>query len=517
MRFTLKSEIGMTKFKLNIKFLFVPFTFWNCMKKSVCLAVLGLILTIGATSCGIFDYQPDSENYHYVQQPDSIMVRFGVHSLNDTLRFWDDITLQYDLITSPPKPILRIEAQIDGQPVNVYTSEFTGRRFIEIAAKTVSRGLHYLKLNIYLKTNSGSLADNLGMEGYLLSKEYPFYYDDRYFSGEITLQTAFNDDHLPFLEWSPYPYFNFQEYKIIRTYTSKSVSLGTSTLVDTIAIIKNRSRHAFIDSTYFGGQVRYYVVTAARGTEYKSAESSIGQVPEQLLTFENTEDGAARISWPPVPAKKGFQAYKLEIGSMKYYQHERFHLRESVLSDLQQTTFIDDKATFGSPLAYLLKIQINDKDYPLTFQYFFKGAGTEYIKRVAYIPTRDDYCLLQSDLHNTYSTFYDGTTFTRKINKLINFSPDGTWAFKLNSAGTFYRINPTQIDEVLDKATIRGNWETRPFFMISWFPTGAGLSFLTGSTTIMWFTISRTNANCTRIPTVKTEWCCASLPMGSIC
>ncbi len=404
-------------------------------------------------SCNILDYQPDSKNFHHVEKPKPITIYFGVRASSDTLRFWDRIDINYVINSEPSRPILKIDAYVDDEYVPTYISQVNSRQTLIISMNKITNGLHFLKLIIYLKSQTGSLADNLDMEAYVITKEYPFYFDDRGFSGKISIQTTFNENHLPVIEWTKYPYDNFQKCTIFRTYND--------TQIDTIAVIKNRHQHVFIDSSYFGGKVSYYVSILARDHVYKSSTSTIGEPQSDLLRFENTDDGAIKVSWPQVPTQKNFQAYKLTFGPMRF-NHELLSSREITISDIEQCTFIDTQATFGLPVSYSLNVQINNREYPLATQHFFKGHQTDRILRVAYVPSRGDFCLFQSNGLRSYTSFLSDTTFTQKIFRLINFSPDGQWAFRISRKGIIYRVNPLKTEEVLESAQIRNLWGNVP-------------------------------------------------------
>ncbi|WP_456439285.1 hypothetical protein [Caldithrix abyssi] len=424
------------------------------------------ILLFFSISCDVLDYQPDSENFHHIEKPEPITVYLGVDLPTDTLCFWSNVDLHYVLVSKHPSfRLKKIQVYIDDQPVRF--SHDPGKQIITLFASGISTGFHRLKIECYLSSGSNSLADRMGLEGYVISREYPAIFDNRYFTGDIEVYVSVNSDNLPVLTWNVYPYHNFQQYQIMRIYRYYKNDYSYTEYRDTLTVISRRTLNRFIDSTYFGGFVRYWIVVQARGEKFQSNVVDLNTQFDIALKVENTSEGNLHLQWQKLPIQKGFQRYVLKMAATTYNE-TLLNIRTTAINNLEQTEFVDTQATFGLAMYYLLNVQINEKEYPLTAAKFFKGQQTSYIHRADYIPYRGDFCLLQQQTNRYFTSFFTGSKFTSSGDRIVNFSPDGKWAFrKTNSSdgAVIYRVSPLEITRVLETIQLRNQAGIPPLFV----------------------------------------------------
>jgi hypothetical protein len=141
---------------------------------------------------------------------------------------------------SSDQEILAVRFTIDGNEEYLIKNN---NGIFELDYRIYTNGIHDMVLEVYTASGSGSIAEHLGMEGFLFSKSWVLYIDQNY---SFNVKSTISDGFLK-LYWNRYRGYDFKEYVVYRT------GWGTD---KELARLKSGF---FIDNTYVGEKARYDV------------------------------------------------------------------------------------------------------------------------------------------------------------------------------------------------------------------------------------------------------------------
>jgi hypothetical protein len=170
--------------------------------------------------------------------------------------------------------------------------EFGGKesKEITIIPEYNSFSIDTLSLSLITNSNTGSLADKVGAEGYMLEKDWIVITDTRV-PGNLTVDHIITEEGFLKLFWNNCEQYNFKSYEVQRR--GEEVSLT------------DRNKPFFIDSSFVGGVSIYSVLnhvywplgeTYAYGHEYVYYNTI-------RPDFINTSFDSIRICWDKSPFK----------------------------------------------------------------------------------------------------------------------------------------------------------------------------------------------------------------------
>jgi hypothetical protein len=250
------------------------------MKLIYSLVLISFVL-IMLNSC---EYEPNSKNIKEIQKitlAPTLSVNLNLQS--DTLFFLLGNS-QSLIFNSKDTLIKTIEIYFDDTLCNK-TSNISGSYFISKTGKENSR--HVLKFKFYRRSGSGSIADNMGAEGFLYSKEWVVVFKN-YNSIQSNINKFIPTDGSLKIFWNRYKGVGFQKYIVTHYYSD-----GKN---DTIAITSDIDKLSCFDSSFVGNKLEYKVdVVTDNGTIYGNISFFSDQLPEaSVLT---NVDGKFLIAW----------------------------------------------------------------------------------------------------------------------------------------------------------------------------------------------------------------------------
>ena len=248
------------------------------MKQGHILAIISLLL-ISLTSCeydphGIFERNLNKN----VEAPDLEVVSLDLSQDKDT------VVLLYNRVCfhfkSSNQPVSRVNFILDD---SLLGSVESGNGFFDMRCDSLYTGNHRLKLEVYTYSGTGSIADSLGMEGFLFAtREWTIKVLNTRYS---TLTSTVSDGFLK-LQW-PEPWEKIPYYIVYRS----NMEIGRVNSCE------------FIDKGYVGEGAEYYV-------RYYSPLSG------DLVTY----------GWVEIPNEMELKFtsdennhYTVEWGKLKYY------------------------------------------------------------------------------------------------------------------------------------------------------------------------------------------------------
>lgn len=188
---------------------------------------------------------------------------------------------------------------IDGEETAINDTPSGGlelRWYLEGKSKTVFP----LELRLFTKSQTGSIADKLGAEGFLISKTWTLVVRNPDMMGVRMKKAELTDGTLK-LTWDMFKGTDFKEYRIYR-----EIDYYQQSFVQ-VATITAQEQTSFIDQNYHGERSRYWVVV--NGQFYGPSVSVEGPLPE--LKAVNLTNGDIQLSWKKPPFYKNLKGYRI--------------------------------------------------------------------------------------------------------------------------------------------------------------------------------------------------------------
>ncbi len=315
------------------------------MKQFFAPLILGLLLS----SCV---YEPDGW-YESPVQPASEPPAVQVVELDleaDTVFVYGTRTIHFTF-DAGRSDVLMVKLLVDGQVVDS-VDEGSGELEYTVYGNRPTPSLHELELQLAVSSGTGSIADKLQAEGFLLSQKWVMVYD-KYMAAN--LKSTIETGNL-LLSWDSYRAADFKAYEVVRG------SYEYFTVAETI-------NTDYVDPTYIGEGGTYRVNVVTRDGKRRSwGELTLPRIikaPRLKAVGENSYV----ICWSPTPFYKAFKAYHLTID---YNEKLTF----SSLND----TLIASTAKFGKRLSLSLLMQPVDGNvmYNASNPYSFTVNGDSY-------------------------------------------------------------------------------------------------------------------------------------------
>lgn len=393
----------------------------------ISIVVLLLILS----SC---TFQPSEIPIIEVQPPDdnAPVLYIEVQPDMDTLKLAMDTWTEFKF-TSPEASIQHIKINFDDNLV--YDAEYNqaNKPRFYIALGNYTEGLHSFTIQAFTSSNTGSIADKTGAEGYLYQVDWPViirHNVDRWLS--VTNVEYKNGGAQ--VKWNKYDYSDFEYYRLVKTSSSGTNGMHYD--------ISNPQTTTFFDTSYLEGEYSDYQVGLNGGygnsyTFYKPI-----QAPEILLNEENK----LAVTWNKThnPSRLGYYHVALKVPDTYSYQ-------EITKEDALDTTAVYDiTPMFGN-------------NYEFQVRYVPKGYNQPYVN---------------------YNSAGGNTLYSlgNKMKSFENaFNLGDTDVVLLYKNGWFFKYN-SKSNTLLD--SIRTNDLTNPnFIRVS--PQGNYFSYFTNSDFVM--------------------------------
>jgi hypothetical protein len=216
-------------------------------------------------SCNDLIYSPEKENYVNVPIPQTKMT-IDLSNAGDTTYVFGKIDFHFTTDTKGKifsHIVVYIDSTIDGYSydMSLYT----------LNSAPYSFGPHKLRMDVWAKSGSGSLADHAGAEYIVCSSHWDLFIDNRVFNDKVLIDSCFCENGSLSITWKKYPFYNFVSYTILWAYSDTN---GNASYFDLLATVKDRNTLSIKDTTYAGGPRQYkLVINAYNGSSVTSFTS----------------------------------------------------------------------------------------------------------------------------------------------------------------------------------------------------------------------------------------------------
>lgn len=209
-----------------------------------------LIVILFAFSC---EFKPSEIPETFVNPPDddAPLIFVQVKPEMDTLKLATDVWTEFELTTQETK-VHHVKISFDDAVI--YDSEYNEdwKPKVYLAIGNYTEGMHKISIQAFTSSNTGSIADKAGSEGYLYLVEWPVVIAHN-------VSPVLNIKSLKFknpgveVVWDKYDYYGFQSYQFAK-----------GSVIDGNKVEKqftNSKETSFTDYSYIEGEYAWYSVS----------------------------------------------------------------------------------------------------------------------------------------------------------------------------------------------------------------------------------------------------------------
>jgi hypothetical protein len=258
---------------------------------------LPLVLSILGTMYGC-EYELDKENFKDIEAPsETHLFELNLIPHDDTIKVFNDAEFSYyydthGLAVKQAKFVLSDKSW----DINSDNGTFT------ISPEELPAGYDTLTMFIYTGSGTGSIADAVGYEGYLLEKKWLLLIDGRS-APPITPEKSITEDGFLKVSWAKNEQYNFHSYEV-EHWTGNGFIRSTIADPDSTCII---------DSSYVGGDAYYRVNTRVITGNWVNLGTSLQlNDPIPTLNFEDMGVDSLKIFWNKSKYKCSYQLLRTD-------------------------------------------------------------------------------------------------------------------------------------------------------------------------------------------------------------
>ena len=312
--------------------------------------------------CPCCEYDNDKVYFVDLKQPEPVSIEIDLSNIqgNDTIYIYTKTKLFFGR-NIPDKPILKESVTIDGEKLNIDND-----KYVIVEPKIYMLQTKVLEYTIELATNTGSLAEQIGLERYLGKKKYIVkFIPDVKMNLENLHHSKTSEKHFQ-LSWEK-PNLNqveVEKYEIVfrDNFSEEDIS----------AIITDPNETKFVDKSYAYGYRNYEIITYFKnGTidnwhDYYTVQT---EIPLEDIILEYTSINSVKISWPENEYKCNF-ALRIGFSDPWNLCGENNYLQ---LDNLSETPIIQYFSFIVYPEGFDIDTQHNFQRYGRFIPPYLKG------------------------------------------------------------------------------------------------------------------------------------------------
>lgn len=220
-------------------------------------------------------YNPDGKYVSPIAPPGPLEAGVEVNDPGFTSPYYlKGVTSFTFTLADKSKPILSGTIESDGKVIHELGSSTTGQVNFSLYPYDFSDGSHQVLIRFIVGTKSGSLADKLGAEAYVVEQKFDLIVDRTQPELTAPITAAYENGYLVF-RWGAPQRKNFN-YIVQRTYTETSNRLADS-------IMTNASQNSFVAKNYVGGELEFKL--AAYGYGFYQIPLGTYRMTQQPIDF----------------------------------------------------------------------------------------------------------------------------------------------------------------------------------------------------------------------------------------
>jgi hypothetical protein len=281
------------------------------------------------------EYSPTETNYRQVNLPEP-NINFMILDSTQLNVLRGDVRIQYQAAFDG-HTFRRGDLLIDSTLATGAIGNDTG--YFQLNTSGYSDGEHTLRFVFTLATNSGSLADRVGAEVFIMSRTYSTYFFNAAVQPPEIL--GFDTAHGALrIRWEKYDQIGFTRYMLSKN--------GIE-----MAVIKDINQQELVDSTFVGWFASYQLTTYAGGSALGTSYKSITAPIDSFVSFVILDDRNVQLNWRRCIYDSAFASYRI---LRRRYLPNLWYETLAEIPDINQTSFIDDNPVVGGGTWYGLAV-----------------------------------------------------------------------------------------------------------------------------------------------------------------
>jgi len=332
-----------------------------------------LILLLFAASC---EYNLKDEYYKVTKRVDSANIQILLDPQADVYILAGINLYNFEVLTNG-LTLYQVKVYVDTAEIHV--SPLEELNYFTLDCRNYTNGSHTLTVEVITNSNSGSVADLVGAEGFIHSYTWELIVDSSP-PAAIQISKIYDAGGILKIEWTRYNQPNFWKYEILK---SAPNSVGTITTTS-LAYIEDPAQNFFYDSSFIGGTADYFVRVLT--PMYQVSTSKVLNFNDGLpgFTVEWVNDNNVKISWNRCNYDAAFSSYVIKADNAD----------QLIITNINQTSVNADFGIFGKKINYNLHVNsirsnITGRYYPtvvneigipfMKYEQFFKNSVNDNI------------------------------------------------------------------------------------------------------------------------------------------
>jgi len=312
-----------------------------------------VIVTSLLSAC---DYSPAGSHFEEIDPNPEVIADISLNQQQDTVVAQGNLSFVFN-VSLLGHSVYGYQLKLD-KSILAEERSLAGSYFFQ--SKKYKDGYHELQLLIVANSGTGSLADKSGAEIVEVYRTWTVYVDNGPPSAVAVTSVKPEDGQLK-IEWQPYKRPGFQKFELVKTLNGIRQ--------DPVATFTDPSATSWIDDSYVGGPVSYYVVAYANGY-YNGTYGPTGEYEYPLPRILHTTYNEAKdltVTFSATPFYKNFKAYELHASQGLSFQS----------SERTDTTVTFPDPGFGSDFAVKLIAYPKGTDPELYARHMYSQSTIE--------------------------------------------------------------------------------------------------------------------------------------------
>jgi hypothetical protein len=311
----------------------------------------GIVISFFILSSCIYD--PHGDSFKEIIQKEPTPLSLNFFSNQDTVLLRGALNLGFEFPAN--KDLVYYKLYLDDIliredkccPYSVY-----------LDSRNYANGFHNLKLELYQKTNSNSLADKLDAEAFVFSYVKPAFIDNTQLTSDaIKISDIGIEDSLLYIEWTPYTGRGFKSYRISDRYSS----------INEVIIIDQNLNRLNIDQ-YTGGLIELQVYLEVYDQEVVVSKIYNYDIKFKLTQFKPKSD-KFNMTWDPSPFRKW---NGLTIKILDTYSYNTFDYKIN-----RKATSFDVVSPFPFPFEITVDVRTNENETLIYYELLSSSLTTQ--------------------------------------------------------------------------------------------------------------------------------------------
>lgn len=359
------------------------------------------------------EYRLKDDYYRELNTRDSANITIDLDTINSGFVLKGSTTYSFHSETND-LDLLSIRVFVDGGEIMNYS---TKGGIFQLDGMNYSDGEHELEIVVTTHSGSGSLADLLGAEGFVLSRSWKFYVDNS-MPVPVKITNIHNDNGVLKIEWERYTKYNFGKYEIVKV----SDELGYGTKVSrSLGFITNPDQNYFYDYSYVGDSAKYQIrVFSFLGY---AADGDFKLFADEKLSISTTiiSGSKVRLSWNRCKYDKAFKNYRVSI----------YGVPDQILYNINTTSIEGDYGILGTAVQLALLVYSNESQFDIhTYSETSLTIGQPFMAFIKFYKCQGNNDILLTtypDINRYNSSTWQIIATGHHANNFIDYiySPDG--------------------------------------------------------------------------------------------